>query len=85
MEQQIKLGEILSDDAVAPIHGGSFAISIGSVVPEPVELRPVPASVGALAPQFRNTSFIVVDEEIALVDPKTRDIIAVMQRWRRQN
>jgi uncharacterized protein DUF1236 len=66
------------------LHGGSFTLAVDSVVPEQAQLRPVPSSVDAIAPHFRGNSYLVVDEQIAIVEPQTRKIIAVLQRWRRQ-
>jgi hypothetical protein len=48
-------------------------------------LRPVPASVGQAAPQFRGASYLVVEEQIAIVDSQTRKILAVVQRGLTQN
>src|SRR5205085_2310793 len=75
MAQQTKVGEIITKDAGAPVRGGTFTLSINSTVPAEVQLRPVPASVDAVSPQFRGQSYVVVDEQIAIVEPQTRKIV----------
>jgi Protein of unknown function (DUF1236) len=84
MEQQTKVGEILTKEAGPPLHGGNFSLAVDSKVPAQVELRPVPASVDVIAPQFRGRNYLVVDEQIAIVDPQSRKIMAVLQRWQSQ-
>jgi hypothetical protein len=85
LEQQIKVGEILTKYGGAPLHGGNFSLAVDSKVPAQIELRQVPASVDAIAPQFHGRSYMVVDEQIAIVDPQGRNIVAVLQRWQSQN
>jgi hypothetical protein len=80
LEQQAKVGEILTQDAGAPLPGGHFSLSIGNAVPAEVQLRPVPGRVDAVVPEFRGRSYVVVEEQVAVVDPQTRKILAVMQR-----
>ncbi len=85
MEQQIKVGEMLTNDGGAALSAGAFALSAGTVVPAAVQLRPVPDNVAAAAPQLRDRTYVVVEEQIAIVEPQTRKVVAVVQRWRPQN
>jgi len=80
LEQQTKIADAITRDAGAPVRDVHFALAIGSAVPAEVQLRPVPASVGGVAPQFRDASYIVVEEQIAIVDSQSRKILAVVQR-----
>lgn len=83
MEQQIEVGDILTKEAGAALHGGNFPLSVNGKVPTHIELRPMPENINSIAPQFRNHSYIVVDEQIAIVEPESRNIVAVPQRWQR--
>ena len=80
LEQQAKIADAITRDAGAPLPGAHFSLAVGNAVPADVPLRRVPASVGAAAPQFRQASYVVVEEQIALVDATTRKILAVVQR-----
>jgi len=82
LEQQTKIRDVITRDAGAgaSIRGAHFSLAIGNAVPAEVQLRPVPASVGEVAPQFRDASYVVVEEEIAIVDSRDRKILAVVQR-----
>ena len=84
IEQQEKIGEIITNEETKPLTHVDFSVSIDSVVPEAVPLRPLPSRVEELAPQFRGFSYIAVDEVIAIVDGGTRKIVIVVPRWRRQ-
>jgi len=53
-------------------------------VPPEIELRALPAKAEAVTPQVRGLNYLVVDELIGLVEPQSRKIVAVLQRWRRQ-
>lgn len=85
LEQQIKVGEILTKDAGAPWRGGAFSLARDAVVPAGIELRAVPAGADAVATQLKGLSYLVVDEEIAIVDLQSRKIVAVLPRWKSQD
>ncbi len=52
MDQQIKIGEIITNERTTPLSNVNFSVSIGGIVPEQVLLRPLPLDVHQLAPQF---------------------------------
>ena len=79
-EQQTKMADVITREAGAPLPGGRFALALGTAVPADVPLRPVPATLDAVAPQFRGASYVVVEEQIAVVDTSTRKILAVIPR-----
>jgi Protein of unknown function (DUF1236) len=80
LEQQAKIANVITREAGAPGREAHFSLAIGNTVPADLQLRPVPASVAQVAPQFRGASYLVVEEQIALVDTQTRKILAVIQR-----
>ena len=84
LKQQAKIADAITRAAGPPIAAGDFPLAIGNAVPANVPLRPVPTSVAAAAPQLRAASYVVVEEQIALVDSQTRKIFAVIQLGLRQ-
>jgi hypothetical protein len=84
LEQMTKIGTIITKEQSARLSHITFPVSIGAVVPEQIPLQPLPPSVNELAPQFRGHSYIIVEEVIAIIDPKTRKITAALPRWREQ-
>jgi hypothetical protein len=80
IEQQSKVGDLITKDAGMPLAGGRFEIAVGNMVPPEVQLRAIPGNAGEAAPQIQNKSYAVVEEQIAIVDPASRKITAVLQR-----
>jgi Protein of unknown function (DUF1236) len=80
LEQQTKIADVITREAPSPIREARFTLAIGNAVPADVALRPVPASAEQIAPQFHGASYVVVEEQIAILDTQTRKILAVVQR-----
>jgi len=80
LEQQSKVSQFITKDAGMPNAAGQFQLAVGNTVPPDVQLRPVPATAGEAAPQIQGRSYLVVEEQIVIVDPSSRKITAVLQR-----
>jgi hypothetical protein len=51
------------------------------IVPADIELHSFPAEIEQLAPGLHGFGYVVVEEQIALVDQHTRKIKLVFPRW----
>jgi Protein of unknown function (DUF1236) len=80
MDQKIKIARLITKQT-APLTSSSFSIAVDGVVPADVELHSLPAEAERLAPQLRGFGYIVVEEQIALVDERTRKVEPVFPRW----
>jgi hypothetical protein len=80
VEQQSKVGDLITKDAGMPLAAGQFQIAVGNTVPPEVRLRRIPGNAGEAAPQIQNKSYAVIEEQIVIVDPSSRKITAVLQR-----
>jgi len=65
---------------VAPINKVNFSLSVGTVVPRDVRFQPLPADVVEILPQYRGYSFLVVRDDIVIVEPSTYKIVDVLPR-----
>jgi hypothetical protein len=45
-----------------------FSIAVDAVVPPEIEVHPLPAEVQQLTPELRGFGYIVVEEQIAIID-----------------
>ncbi len=58
-----------------------MSVNIGTTIPRSVRLRPLPAAVFGIAPEYRGYNYVVLeDETIVIVHPRTYvvvDVIAV--------
>jgi hypothetical protein len=84
LDQKIKIAEIITDAEKNPLSGIKFSFAVNSIVPREIELHPLPPDAEQITPQVRGLNYLVVDELIGLVEPQSRKIVAVLQRWRRQ-
>jgi hypothetical protein len=83
LDQKIKIAQLITKQAV-PLADNSFSIAVDRVVPAEIQLQPLPSEAENVAPQVRGFGYLVVNEEIALVDQRTRKVVLVFQRWREQ-
>jgi hypothetical protein len=51
----------------------------GIQLPSDLEYHPLPADVVAVNPEWRGYNFIVVANEVLIVDPATREIVEILQ------
>ena len=65
---------------VAPVSRSRVSVSIGARVPADVRVYDVPADVVTIYPRFRGHKFVVVDEEIVILHPQRREIVATLPR-----
>src|SRR5437660_10477727 len=72
LDQTTRLATIITNQNAAPVPNASLSVSIDSVVPQQIELRPLPSSANEVAPQFKGYSYVIVEEEIRIVDHRTR-------------
>jgi hypothetical protein len=78
-EQRTKITTVIRSEHVAPVNNVNFAISIGTRVPrERVSLRPLPAEVISIYPEWRGYEFFLVRDQIVVVDPRTGEIVEVL-------
>jgi hypothetical protein len=54
-------------------------VSVGADLPGDVDLMPLPSDVVELVPEFRDYDFVVVNDEIVIVDPSTRRVAEVIR------
>jgi hypothetical protein len=63
---------------VRPIARSSLSVSIGVAVPRSVRVYAVPREIVAIYPRFRGHSFVLVEDEIVILEPGSRRIVAVL-------
>jgi hypothetical protein len=63
---------------VRPLSNVNFSLSVGTVVPRDVRLSTLPADVAEIVPQYRGYSFVLVKDQIVIVDPQTYQIVTTL-------
>jgi outer membrane biosynthesis protein TonB len=77
-EQNVKFRETVKGEKAERLTGVSFSISIGEEVPRSVHFYRLPARIVEYAPQYRDFDYILVGDDILILDPRTHRIVAVI-------
>ena len=65
---------------VKPVTNVNFSVSVGTVIPRTISLRPVPTTIVEIVPQYRGYDFFVVRDEVVIVEPRSHKIVDVIER-----
>ncbi len=79
-EQRTKITSVIRSQRVESLNNVDFSISVGTRIPrERVHLYPLPEEVVTIYPEWRGYEFIRVRDQILVVDPRTLEIVDVIQ------
>jgi hypothetical protein len=77
-EQRTKITTVIRGQHVQPITNVNFSISVGTRVPRDVSFHPLPAEIVTLYPDWRGYEFVLVRDQILVIDPQSFEIVAVL-------
>ena len=77
-EQHAKIRDTLRIEKSERLASVPFSTKVGEAIPGTVHLYILPVSIMEYAPQYRGYEYILVGDEILIVDPRTLTIIAVI-------
>jgi hypothetical protein len=77
-EQNVKFRETLKGEKAERLNNVTFSISIGDEVPRSVHYYRLPSRIVEYAPQYRDFDYILVGDDILILDPRTHKIVAVI-------
>ena len=77
-EQRTKITGIIRQHKVAPAHL-NVSVRVGTRVPDSVHFYPLPVEVVAIYPEWRGYDYILVGDEILVIDPHTHEIVAILE------
>jgi hypothetical protein len=77
-QQRTRIAAVLSSSRVRPITNVNFRLDVGVAVPRAVVLHTLPANIVAIVPQFRSHRFFVANDQIVIVEPRQKTIVAVL-------
>src|ERR1700722_5986428 len=69
---------VIRDQHIAPVTNVNFSISVGTRVPRDVSFHPLPAEIVTIYPDWRGYEFILVRDQIIVVDPRSFEIVAIL-------
>jgi len=57
----------------------NITVDIGQRIPDRVRLRPLPSNIISISPEFRGYSYVVVHDEIVIVEPRTKKVVTIIR------
>ncbi len=76
-EQRSKIATVIKQHKVEPVHL-NVDVRVGTRIPQSVRYHPLPAEVVTIYPEWRGFDYILVGDTIVVIDPGTREIVAVL-------
>jgi hypothetical protein len=77
-EQRTKITTVIKSQNVRPATNINFSISVGTRVPRDVGFHPLPAEIITVYPEWRGYEFFLVNNQIIVVNPRTLEIVDVI-------
>jgi Protein of unknown function (DUF1236) len=78
-EQRTKVTTVIKEQHVSPVTNVNFSISVGTRVPrEGVSFHPLPTEIVNVYPDWRGYEFILVRDQILVINPDSLEIVAVL-------
>ena len=77
-EQRTKITTVIRRHKVEPTHL-NVSISVGVRIPERVHLYPLPVEVVEVYPEWRGYDYILVSDQILVIDPRSHEIVAILE------
>jgi hypothetical protein len=78
-EQKTKIRETVLRGGNAPrVSNVNFSLSVGTVVPNNVHFVALPPVLVEIFPEWRGYDYIIVDERIVILEPRTHKIVTIL-------
>jgi hypothetical protein len=77
-QQNTRVSVAIRQANLRPLTNVSFSIAVGTTIPADVQLNVLPPVLVEILPEYRDYSFVVVEQEALIIDPNSRAIVAVV-------
>lgn len=77
-EQHTKITSIIRQHKVEPARL-SVSVSVGTRIPTSVHVYALPVEVIAVYPEWRGYDYILVGDQIVIINPRTHEIVAIVE------
>jgi uncharacterized protein DUF1236 len=78
-DQQTKITASLKQQQAPRATNVNFSIEIGTAIPATVSRAPLPRTVIEVYPAWRGYEYVMVEDEILIIDPATSRIVAIIE------
>jgi hypothetical protein len=77
-EQRTQILERLRRERSASNENINIRVNVGERLPPRVRPRPLPPDIVRIAPQYRDYEYTVIEDRVAIVDPRTREVVDII-------
>jgi hypothetical protein len=77
-EQRTKIVSVIRQRKVEPTHL-NVSVAVGTRIPVSVHVYPLPVQVINVYPEWRGYDYILVGDEIVIINPHTHEIVAIVE------
>jgi len=77
-EQRTKISSVIREQKVERVNL-NVSVSVGTRIPASVHVHPLPQQVIVIYPEWRGFDYILVGEQIVIINPRTHEIVAVIE------
>jgi hypothetical protein len=80
-EQRTKITTVFKQQKVERVEPSklNISISVGARVPSTVKYHPIPQEVVVIYPEWRGYDYILVGDQIVVLDPRSHEIVAILE------
>lgn len=78
-QQQSRIVDTLRSHRSEATTNMNFSVNVGATVPESVHHRPLPEDIITIAPQYRGYDYVMVRDEVVIIEPRTRKVVTVIR------
>lgn len=77
--QKTKISTTIRSAHVEPLRNVNFSVRVGVVIPASVHFHTLPAEIVTIVPEYRGYYYVVVEDEIVIIEPRTRKIVTIIE------
>jgi hypothetical protein len=77
-EQHTKITTVIKQQKVEPTRL-NVSVSVGTRIPTSVHVYPLPVEVIVIYPEWRGYDYILVGDQIVIINPRTHEIVAIVE------
>jgi hypothetical protein len=77
-DQRTRLHDIVPTGNLRRAAHANFAVRVGTRVPRSVRIYGIPESIVEIVPEYRGFDYIIVGDDLLIIDPRTLQIVYVL-------
>jgi hypothetical protein len=77
-EQRTKITSVIKEQKVERVNL-NVSVTVGTRIPASVHVHPLPQQVIVIHPEWRGYDYILVGDQIVIINPRTHEIVAILE------